>query len=99
MGLSINLSLPTWREVSGRLIGVGAADKMALLDWIGGAMMGAGGWQPNTPFLRVAMPCGSIKEWWTIGGVPDQSVRCYCGNVDYEHWFIYYERETDGEVR
>lgn len=48
--------------------------------------------QQLPPFIRVVLPCGSIREWWRPEQVPDFSVECHCGNLPYEHFFIKYDR-------
>ena len=45
------------------------------------------------PFLRIALPCGNIREYPREEDVPTQSLQCNCGEVDYEHWFIVYTGE------
>lgn len=42
------------------------------------------------PFLRIALPCGHVREWTRPEDVPDHDVECKCGELDYPHFFIRY---------
>ena len=46
-------------------------------------------WNHN-PFLRIVLPCGNVREYLTKEEVPLRSIRCNCGEIEEEHWFITY---------
>jgi hypothetical protein len=47
------------------------------------------------PFLRVVLPCGNLREYLTKEDIPERSLQCNCGEVDYEHWFIRYTEKEE----
>ena len=50
---------------------------------------------PAGSFLRIALPCGNVREYPREEDVPTESLQCNCGEVDYEHWFIRYVGEDE----
>ena len=44
--------------------------------------------------LHINLACGHVREWaWE--DVPETSVQCRCGELDYEHWFIQYGKAEE----
>ena len=73
-------------------IGCQAPDRQTLLDYADG-FISAG--HHNAPFLRIVLSCGNVREYHNRDDVPVRSIRCNCGEVDYEHWFIQYTKENE----
>jgi len=53
------------------------------------------GWGPITlldgpPALKIALPCGSVREWPLKAWIPYDSVECHCGGMEGRHFFVLY---------
>ena len=80
-------------KVAKMSIGWQAIDRPALLIYADGFISGIG--NRTVPFLRIVLPCGNVREYISREDVPMRSIRCNCGEVDYEHWFILYDKEDE----
>ncbi len=47
----------------------------------------------KTPFLRIVLPCGNVREWLAAKDIPAKSIQCHCPDLPHikEHRFIKYE--------
>ncbi len=85
-------ALPKVEKVA---VGWQATDRQSLLTYADGFMSGLG--HRDAPYLRIVLPCGNVREYSSREDVPVRSIQCGCGEVDYDHWFIRYEKEeTNG---
>jgi len=46
--------------------------------------------QDDPPALRIALPCGSVREWHLKEWLPYDSVECHCGGMEGRHFFVLY---------
>ncbi len=76
-------------------VGWQSTDRETLLVYCDGFINGIG--HRDAPYLRIVLPCGNVREYSSRDDVPVRSIQCGCGEVDYDHWFIRYEKEeTNG---
>lgn len=79
----------------GTIAGVQTPDRQTLITYIHDFVSALGCENSDAPRLRIVLPCGKIREYATQEEIPVRSTQCNCGEVDYEHWFVRYEKEAE----
>ena len=74
-------------------VGWQCIDRETLITYCDGFINGLG--HQDAPYLRIVLPCGNVREYSSRTDIPVRSIQCGCGEVDYDHWFIRYEKEEN----
>ena len=69
--------------------GVESSNREALLQCLDEFVTG----EPDF-YLCITLPCGNERNYRIREDVPMHSIRCNCGEITQEHWFIRYTEET-----